>query len=48
LTGAPSCFSANFTNANAIASTCHDAGPSGAPHEVPFCSSFFCRSLSEP
>jgi hypothetical protein len=36
LTGAPSCFSANFTNANAIASTCHDTGPVGAPHAVPF------------
>ena len=34
--GAPSCFSANFTNANAIASTCHATGPGGAPHAVPY------------
>jgi len=35
LPGAPSCFSANFTNANGIASGCHPAGVR-APHEVPY------------
>jgi len=33
--GAPSCFSANFTNANGVTSGCHPAGVR-APHEVPY------------
>lgn len=33
--GAPSCFAANFTNANGITSGCHPAGVR-APHEVPY------------
>jgi predicted CxxxxCH...CXXCH cytochrome family protein len=32
---APSCFRADFTNADGSASGCHAAGP-GAPHAVPF------------
>jgi hypothetical protein len=35
LPGAPSCFSANFTNANGVSSGCHPAGVR-APHEVPY------------
>jgi hypothetical protein len=35
LPGAPSCFSANFTNANGVTSGCHPAGVR-APHEVPY------------
>lgn len=34
--GAPSCFSASFTNANGVANSCHPTGPGGAPHAVPF------------
>ena len=30
--GAPSCYSAGFTNANGIASGCHQNGPGAAPH----------------
>lgn len=30
--GAPSCFSTGFTNANGIASGCHQNGPGAAPH----------------
>lgn len=34
--GAPSCFSASFTNANGQARTCHSGGPGAANHAVPF------------
>lgn len=34
--GAPSCFSADFTNANAITSACHASGSGGAPHAMPY------------
>lgn len=34
---APSCFSANFTNADGSATGCHTSGP-GAPHGIPFTS----------
>ena len=34
-TDAPSCFTANFTNADGSATGCHSSGP-GAPHAIPF------------
>ena len=33
---APSCFSANFTNALGQARPCHAGGPGSAPHALPF------------
>lgn len=36
LPGAPSCFSANFTNALVQTRACHPSGPSAANHVVPF------------
>jgi predicted CxxxxCH...CXXCH cytochrome family protein len=37
LPGAPSCFSANFTNTDGITSGCHASGPGyAAPHDIPF------------
>ncbi len=37
LPGAPSCFSANFTNSDGITSGCHLGGPGyTAPHDLPF------------
>ena len=35
LPGAPSCFSANFTNADGVTSGCHPSGVR-APHQLPF------------
>ena len=32
--GAPSCFSANFTNANGIFTSCHPGGPGVLPHPL--------------
>ena len=32
--GAPSCFSASFTNADGSTNSCHSGGPGGAPHPV--------------
>ena len=34
--GAPSCFSASFTNTDGTTASCHPTGPGGAPHAVPF------------
>ena len=36
MAGAPSCFSASFTNADGVAASCHVNGPSAANHSVPF------------
>ena len=34
--GAPSCFSASFSNADGVSASCHANGPSAANHAVPF------------
>ncbi len=36
LPGSPSCFSAGFTNADGITTTCHAGGFNQSPHELPF------------
>ena len=36
MAGAPSCFSASFTNALGVAASCHAGGPSQPNHPVPF------------
>ncbi|MBU1710490.1 MAG: hypothetical protein KKE17_10845 [Proteobacteria bacterium] len=36
LTGAPSCFSASFTNPDNSTNDCHSSGPGIAPHALPF------------
>ena len=36
LAGAPSCFTASFTNASGVAASCHLNGPSQPNHAVPF------------
>jgi predicted CxxxxCH...CXXCH cytochrome family protein len=34
--GAPSCFSASFTNADSVFASCHSGGPGAANHAVPY------------
>ena len=46
MAGAPSCFSASFTNANGVAAFCHTNGPGAASHNVPFLDAAHIQSTS--